>query len=293
MKNVLVTGGEGQLATCIKDISSVNEKYHFIYVDVDELDITKKNEVEDFFSKFKITHCINCAAYTAVDKAESDKISAHQINVVGAKNLAEACKKNKAILIHISTDFVFDGKQTNLYSEEDKACPLGVYGETKLKGEKEIGITLKEHFIIRTSWLYSEHNHNFLKTMIKLGKERDEISVVIDQIGTPTYAGDLAKVIIDLITLESDSYGKYHYSNEGVASWYDFAKAIFEECKIDIRLFSIKSEAYPTPAERPKFSVMDKSKIKKDFALIIPYWRDSMKICLRRLDVSYKKTITN
>ncbi|WP_350293394.1 dTDP-4-dehydrorhamnose reductase [uncultured Croceitalea sp.] len=283
MKNILVTGGNGQLATCIRNISSNVEECNFIFVDVDELDIAKKTDVKIFFKKNNITHCINCAAYTAVDRAESDQNLAKRINITGAKNLAEECKNNAATLIHISTDFVFDGKKNSHYNEKDKEAPLGVYGETKLLGEKEIVSILKEHFIIRTSWLYSEYGHNFLKTMLKLGEEKKIISVVVDQIGTPTYAGDLAKVIVDLIMSGSSSYGTYHYSNEGVSSWYDFAKAIFDEARIKVNVVPIKTEAFPTPAERPRFSVMDKSKIKKKLSLPIPYWRDSLAICLTKL----------
>lgn len=284
MNNVLVTGGKGQLASCIKDISSSLKKHNFIYVDVDELDITKMSDVETFFNKNKITHCINCAAYTAVDKAESDIDLTQKINVDGAKNLALACRENNAILVHISTDFVFDGNQTSFYTEEAPGAPLSVYGKTKFNGEKAITEVLKEHFIIRTAWLYSEHGNNFLKTMLRLGRERDQLSVVFDQIGTPTYAGDLAKVLVDIVFSNNKVYGLYHYSNEGVASWYDFAKAIFDESNIDIELLPIKSEAYPTPAQRPNFSVMDKSKIKNNFILTIPYWRESLKLCLTKFD---------
>jgi len=293
MKNVLVTGGNGQLASCIKDVSLHLNDFNFIYVDVEELDITKNDEVNAFFENNLISYCINCAAYTAVDLAESNEKLAKSVNVVGSANLATACAENNAILMHVSTDFVFDGRQTTFYNETDKENPLGVYGETKLNGEKKIANSLKEHFIIRTSWLYSEHGHNFLKTMLRLGQERDKLSVVADQIGTPTYAGDLAKIIIDIIISENTLFGTYHYSNEGVASWYDFAKTIFDESQITITLSPIKSEAYPTPAERPKFSVMDKTKIKEAFDLVIPYWRDSLQICLDRLNAINQKTLIN
>ena len=286
MKNILVTGGNGQLATCIKDISKDIVDQNFIYVDVEELDITKKGDIEDFFANNKITHCINCAAYTAVDKAESDEDLAKKINVVGARNVALVCSENKTTLIHISTDFVFNGKQTKLYSEGDDEQPLGIYGETKLLGEKEIETALNQYFIIRTSWLYSEHGHNFLKTMLRLGSEREKLSVVSDQIGTPTYAGDLAGLIVAIIQDESIDYGIYHYSNEGVASWYDFAKAIFDESKTEVMLFPINSTDYPTPAERPKFSVMDKTKVKKNFQIEIPYWRDSLVNALTKCKIA-------
>jgi len=280
MSNVLVTGGKGQLASCLKDITKKTEGHNFIYIDVDELDITKRNNIEDYFKKHEIAYCINCAAYTAVDKAESEEAIAKTINVIGAKNLALACKNNGATLIHISTDFVFDGKQTKPYTEEDKEEPLGVYGKTKLLGENEITTSLKEHFIIRTSWLYSEHGNNFLKTMLRLGKKKNKLNVVADQIGTPTYAKDLAQVIMTIIKTGNTSYGTYHYSNEGVASWYDFARAIFEQVNFEVKVTSVKTELYKTAAERPKYSVMDKSKIKNQLTLIIPDWRDSLKQCL-------------
>jgi dTDP-4-dehydrorhamnose reductase len=283
MKNILVTGGKGQLASCIKDVSANLDNLNFIYVDIDQLDITDMKSVNTFFKINSVSYCINCAAYTAVDKAESNKEFAERVNVLGAKNLAIACESNGAVLIHISTDFVFDGMHTKLYDEKDKANPLSVYGMTKLNGELVIADVLKEHIIIRTSWLYSEHGQNFLKTMIKLGSERDSLGVVADQIGTPTYAGDLAKTIVTIIGEEKTNYGTYHYSNEGVASWYDFAKAIFDISEITVALSPIKTEAYPTPAIRPRYSVMDKSKIKEELRFNIPYWRDSLEVCLKRL----------
>lgn len=280
MKNILVTGGKGQLASCIKNITKHLEGYHFIYIDLDELDISESTEVNKFFEAEDIYYCVNCAAYTAVDKAEMELDLAMKVNKGGAQNLAEACNKHGAGLIHISTDFVFDGTQTRLYTEEVLPKPLGVYGITKLQGEKAVANTLKEHFIIRTSWLYSEHGHNFLKTMLRLGNEKEELNVVCDQIGTPTYAGDLAKIIIKIITEDIKAFGVYHYSNEGVASWYDFAKSIFDESNMDVKVLPVNTEAYPTSAKRPLFSALDKSKIKKALLVEIPYWRDSLKNCL-------------
>lgn len=280
MKNTLVTGGKGQLATCIKDITKDINDLNFIYVDVDQLDITDLNAVNTFFINNEISYCINCAAYTAVDNAERNKDIAEKVNVLGVRNLANACKSNQSVLIHISTDFVFDGLQTSFYNEEDKENPLSIYGLTKLQGEIAIAESLKEHFILRTSWLYSEHGQNFLKTMLRLGSERDSLGVVADQIGTPTYAGDLAKVIVAIIDKEKPRFGTYHYSNEGVASWYDFAKAIFDISNTKVDISPIKTQAYPTPAKRPNFSVLDKSKIKNALELEIPYWRDSLRGCL-------------
>lgn len=283
MKNILVTGGKGQLATCIKDVTKDINDLNFIYVDLDQLDITDLNEVNTFFLNNEFSYCINCAAYTAVDNAETNKDIAEKVNVLGARNLANACKSNQSVLIHISTDFVFDGLQTDFYTEEDKENPLSIYGLTKLQGEIAIAESLKEHFILRTSWLYSEYGQNFLKTMLRLGAERDSLGVVVDQIGTPTYAKDLALIVLKIIVKDKADFGTYHYSNEGVASWYDFAKAIFEESNMLVKLNPIKSDAYPTPAVRPKFSVMDKSKIKSVWSLEIPYWRDSLKECLLKM----------
>lgn len=280
MKNVLVTGGKGQLATCLKDITNDLKDFNFIYVDLEELDITKVVQVDTFFKQNNIKYCINCAAYTAVDTAESHPGLAEIVNVDGAKNLANACRQNEAILIQISTDFVFDGKKATGYTESDEEGPVSVYGATKLKGEKAVIESLKEHFIIRTSWLYSEYGHNFLKTMLKLGAERDSLSVVCDQIGTPTYAGDLASLVVDIIVEDNINYGTYHYSNEGVASWYDFAKAIFDISGISVELSPIKTDAYPTAAKRPSYSVMDKTKIKSTFSIEIPYWRESLRKCI-------------
>lgn len=277
MINVLVTGSNGQLGNCLKDLTTNDENFNFIYTDFQELDITNLIAVKQFFSSKKINYCINCAAYTAVDKAESEPDVAYNINVLGAKNLALACKINQATLIHISTDFVFDGKKTTPYTELDATNPISVYGKTKLEGELAIQNILTNYFILRTSWLYSEHGNNFMKTMLKLGKERDELSVVNDQIGTPTYAGDLAKVIIDIIKASKKTYGLYHFSNEGALSWYDFAKAIFNESCLPVNVKPTHTDAYKTVATRPKFSVLDKSKIKNDLQIQIPFWKDSLK----------------
>lgn len=277
MKNVLVTGGKGQLALCIKDLAKKLVDFSFVFVDFDELDIANNEDVVDFFKNRKIEYCINCAAYTNVDKAETDKELAKRVNEKGVRYLAESCKKNNVVLIQISTDFVFDGKQSIFYEEEDKTNPLGVYGCTKLNGEIATVSTLEKHIIIRTSWLYSEYGNNFMKTMLRLGKEKDFLAVVTDQIGTPTYAKDLAKVILQFIIENNNSFGTYHYSNEGVASWYDFAKAIFEEAGMKTKTTPIKTEDYLTPAKRPKFSVLDKTKIKNILQIEIPYWKDSLK----------------
>ncbi|MBT7851490.1 MAG: dTDP-4-dehydrorhamnose reductase [Formosa sp.] len=275
MINVLVTGGNGQLASCIKDLEMKHKDLTIIYTDYQELNICDLSQIEMFFkSNIKIDYCINCAAYTAVDKAEVEVEKAFEINAQGAKNLAIVCKEQGIVLIHVSTDFVFDGQKTKPYIETDIPKPISVYGASKLKGEVEIQNTLKKHFIIRTSWLYSEHGANFMKTMLRLAETRDEISVVSDQIGTPTYAGDLAQVILNIVSSNNKSFGLYHYSNEGVVSWYDFAKVIFEESNTEIKINPIKTTAFPTLAKRPAYSVLDKTKIKKILNIKIPHWRE-------------------
>lgn len=284
MKKILVTGGRGQLASCIRSASENFGHLEFVYVDLDQLDITDSAAVDTFFNNGTFSYCINCAAYTAVDNAERDKETAQKVNVEGPRNLANACRTNNMILIHISTDFVFNGGQTKFYTEEDPTVPLSVYGATKLKGEQAIEGILKQYFIIRTAWLYSEHGNNFMKTMLRLGNERETLNVVYDQIGTPTYAGDLATVLIRIVSQGLDQFGLYHYSNEGVASWYDFAVAIMEEWGTSCKVLPIKTEAYPLPAKRPNFSVMDKTKIKSIFKIEIPYWKDSLKLCLSILN---------
>ncbi|WP_422350075.1 dTDP-4-dehydrorhamnose reductase [Flagellimonas sp.] len=280
---ILVTGASGQLGSTFKALVDEGKAQglDFVFKSSSELDITDYDAVNEELISLDYAYCINCAAFTNVDKAEAENELAYRVNVSGARNLALNCNESNTVLIHISTDFVFDGFMTTPYLEEDIARPIGFYGDTKYKGERAIINNLEEHFILRTSWLYSEFGHNFMKTMIQLGTERDELSVVYDQVGTPTYALDLAEVVLHIINAHSIEYGVYNYSNEGVASWYDFAKAIFDGYKIDVDLKPIRSEEYPTPAERPKFSVLDKSKIKTTFGLQIPHWRDSLSVALK------------
>ncbi|WP_369680354.1 dTDP-4-dehydrorhamnose reductase [Winogradskyella luteola] len=283
MMNVLVTGGMGQLAKSIKDIEAKypNIKLHF--KSSTELDITKKDTVKTIFNNQTFDYCINCAAYTAVDNAEKDSDSAYKVNELGVKNLAKECHIDKVILIHISTDFVFGGSGPIAYTEKDETNPQNVYGFSKLKGELAIEKSMNQYFILRTSWLYSEHNKNFMKTMIKLASDRQNLNVVDDQIGTPTYTKDLAEVIFKIIDTKHDNYGTYHYSNEGIASWYDFAYSIFDEINSDIKLLPIKTIDYPTPAKRPLFSVLDKSKIKENLNIHIPHWRSSLREAISNL----------
>ncbi|MBM1105250.1 dTDP-4-dehydrorhamnose reductase [Aurantibacter crassamenti] len=280
MKNVIITGGNGQLASCIKDAVQDLHDYNFNFIDIEDLDITDENAVNSFFQLNKPDWCINCAAYTAVDKAETEIEIARAVNVIGAKFLARASKRNKTKFIQVSTDFVFEGLKGTICTEEDETNPVSVYGVTKLEGEQETINEVEECLIIRTSWLYSEYGNNFLKTMLRLGSERDNLNVVCDQIGTPTYAGDLAQLIVKFIREDSLAYGLYHYSNEGVASWYDFALAIMKEGDLICKILPIKTEEYPTPAKRPAYSVMDKSKIKKTLSIEIPHWHDSLKKCM-------------
>ncbi|WP_299332768.1 dTDP-4-dehydrorhamnose reductase [uncultured Psychroserpens sp.] len=283
MKRVLVTGASGQLGQCIDAIKDNYQNLTFIYASRERLDISNKNEVDLFFKSNTVDWCVNCAAYTAVDRAESDIENAKQVNINAVRNLAEATLENNVRMIHVSTDFVFDGKHNKAYKEDAETNPLGVYGQTKLDGEKELATINPKHFIIRTSWLYSEFNSNFMRTMLRLSQDRDELNVVCDQIGTPTYAKDLADALLQIISQDSSAYGIYHYSNEGVASWYDFAKAIFEINANHMKVNPIDSSSFPTPAQRPHFSVLDKTKIKKTFNLEIPYWKDSLKIAISNL----------
>ena len=282
MTTILVTGANGQLASCIKDISKAYNHFKFIYTNHQDLDICDYSQLDNFFKLNTIDYCINCAAYTVVDKAEEDVEEAFLVNAIGVKNLAESCKIHQAILIHISTDFVFDGTKQSPYLETDSTNPLNIYGKSKLQGELEIQRILDTYFIIRTSWLYSEHGNNFMKTMLRLAESRKEISVVNDQIGSPTYAGDLAKVIIEIINRESKEFGLYHFSNEGSISWYDFANAIFKLSNKNILLKPINTISYPTPANRPKYSVLDKSEISKMLNVSIPYWDKSLELVVNR-----------
>jgi dTDP-4-dehydrorhamnose reductase len=286
MNNIVVFGSSGQLGQCFKKLAE-NEGISSIYFPAEtEANILDIEALKKVFETYKPSYCINCAAYTAVDKAEDEQETALKINKTGVENLSMLCLQNGSTLFHISTDFVFKGDKSTPRSENDEATPINVYGQTKLDGEQVVEALLKKYFIIRTGWLYSEYGNNFVKTMLKLGSEREELKVIADQTGTPTYAFDLAACIIDIIKNKSTTYGTYHYSNEGIASWYDFAKAIFEISGTVIKVLPIKTEEYKTKAVRPAYSVMDKSKIKKTFQMEIPYWRDSLVVCINKLKES-------
>jgi dTDP-4-dehydrorhamnose reductase len=280
---VLVTGANGQLGQAIQSIAEKFPDIEFEFCDSEKLDITDYDNVNAVFNEFIPKYCINAAAYTAVDKAESEPDKAYSINVLGSQNLAKICKMNGTILLHVSTDFVFDGTKKTPYTELEEPNPTGVYGQTKLDGEEAIKELWEKHFIIRTSWVYSQFGNNFMKTMLRLGTEREELSVVNDQIGTPTNAVDLAEVLIKMVEschaelVSASNYGIYNFSNEGQCSWYDFAKKIFEINNITIDLHPIPTKDYPTPAKRPAYSVLDKNKIKTTFGIEIDSWENSLK----------------
>lgn len=279
----LVFGGSGQLGSCLATVAELKHFHEIIFPDEQQANILNVDGLTLLFE----THCpgyvINCAAYTAVDKAEDEPELARQVNRDGAENLAKLCNKYNCTLIHISTDFVFEGNTPVLLNEDAAANPISVYGLTKLEGEEAIKQHTNKYYTLRTSWLYSEYGNNFVKTMLRLAEDRTELNIIADQVGTPTYAIDLAEAILEVIKTDNGQYGIYHYSNEGITSWYDFAVAIFSIAGVNINVNPIKTSEYPTKATRPKFSAMDKSKIKSTFGLKIPYWRDSLKECIKAL----------
>ena len=284
-KNVLITGANGQLGSEMRRLGAVSPN-NYIYTDVAELDITDAAAVAQFVKENAVNIIVNCAAYTNVDKAESDEPTAELINATAVANLAAAMKEVDGTLFHVSTDYVFGNEGNTPRTEDMPLNPLGVYGRTKLRGEQAIAETGCKAVIIRTAWLYSEFGNNFLKTMMRLTAEREELNVVFDQVGTPTYAGDLALAIFSIIEggLYAGNEGIYHFSNEGVCSWYDFATEIAmaagnTACKV----LPCHSDEFPSPVKRPSFSVLDKTKIKNTFAIEIPHWRDSMLYCIKRL----------
>jgi dTDP-4-dehydrorhamnose reductase len=291
-KHVLITGSNGQLGQELKALvakqTDKNDDTQFFFTDRDSLDITDKNALTAFIETKSINTIINCAAYTAVDKAEEDWETAYKINHIAVRNMAELSKEKGIWLIHVSTDYVFDGTNDIPLCEEDSCNPQGVYAKSKHKGEEEISrINPVGAIIIRTSWIYSSFGHNFVHTMLRLGKERESLSVVSDQIGTPTYARDLAAAILKIVRkgiIPSKHVEIYHYSNEGFCSWYDFAQAIFEISNINCKVSPITTEQYPTPAKRPLYSVLNKKKIVNTYDLKIPYWKDSLKSCIALLN---------
>ena len=288
--NILVTGANGQLGNEMRIVSK-NSSDRYIFTDVEDLDILDKKAVMDCVKREKSDVIVNCAAYTNVDKAEDEPVFAEKLNATAVEYLAEACKDNDAMLIHISTDYVFGGNEDNTpRTETEPANPTGAYGRSKLHGEQAIEKVGCRHIIIRTAWLYSEFGNNFVKTMRKLTAERDSLKVVFDQVGTPTYALDLAKAIEAFIERLKTANGQqpiangiYHFSNEGVTSWYDFAKEICELSGNKCDIQPCHSDEFPSKVKRPSYSVLDKTKIKKELNITIPYWKDSLKICVNRI----------
>ena len=278
---ILVTGAGGQLGSEIRNLAPQFPSLDFTFTDRTQLAIEELESLESYFSNHQFTHCINCAAYTAVDKAEEESAQAFLINSAGVKNLALACHSRGITLIHISTDYVFDGKADTPYKEVDETDPVNLYGASKLEGEQQALQHNQNTIIIRTSWLYSVHGKNFVKTMIRLMKERERIGVVADQVGSPTHARDLAAAILKIITdREHPTPGIYHYCNQGVISWYQFAVSIKEiidsKCVVD----AIQTQEYPTPAKRPTYSAFDTTKIQADFGIVIPDWETSLRDCI-------------
>jgi dTDP-4-dehydrorhamnose reductase len=286
--NILVTGSNGQLGSEIKDLAKTYINFSFFFTDSKDLDICNSIQLETYIKDENINTVINCAAYTAVDKAEQDAEIAERVNSIGVLNLVNALKKVDGKLIHISTDYVFDGDYFLPYKESDPVSPIGVYGATKRVGELSVINSDIDSIVIRTSWLYSSYGNNFVKTMLRLGNEKENLGVIFDQVGTPTYARDLAKICLEILSgSTSENINKngnlYHYSNEGVASWYDFAISIMELGGENCKVKPIQTKDYPTLAKRPHYSVLNKSKIKTDFKIEIPYWRDSLKDCIEKI----------
>ena len=282
--NILVTGCNGQLGNEIQLLEKGNGKHVFFNTDVNELDITDENAINAFVDANNIDGIINCAAYTAVDKAESNEALCHTLNATAPGYLAAAMGKRGGWMVQVSTDYVFDGTKHTPYSETDPTCPDSVYGRTKLEGEQLVRQHCERAMIVRTAWLYSIFGNNFVKTMIRLGKEKTELGVIFDQIDTPTYARDLAVAIMTAVE-KGIIPGIYHFSNEGVTSWYDFTKAIHRIAGISgCHVRPIHTEEYPTPARRPHYSVLDKTKIKATYNIEVPYWEESLAECISKLD---------
>ena len=283
MSKIIIIGSKGQLGNEFQALAPSYSQFEFFYFDRDELDITIAEAVNNKIAEIKPAYLINCAAYTAVDKAETDIEAAFAINSEAVKNLATACTANNVKLVHISTDYVFDGNATEPIDEQYPVNPVSVYGHSKLKGEEEALKYNEDCIIIRTAWVYSIYGNNFVKTMVRLMNSRPEISVVSDQFGTPTYAADLAKAIMDIITSNKWVGGMYHFTNEGEISWYDFANEIKSRINYKGLVIPIPTEGYPTPAKRPKYSVLQKKKIQETFNVEIRDWKESLEECMNKL----------
>lgn len=286
MMTILVTGSNGQLGNEMQQIAKQYPNYKFIFTDVAELDICDIKAVQLFAQENGVNYIVNCAAYTAVDKAETDQELCYKINRDAIRNIGEVAKKLNIKVIHISTDYVFDGTNHIPYTEEMDVCPTSIYGKSKLDGEIALMQTDCEALILRTSWLYSTFGNNFVKTMIKLGTDRDALGVIFDQVGTPTYAADLADAIMKIINHPTFSTGIYHFSDEGVCSWYDFTKSIHRLSNIRCNVKPIETKDYPVATPRPHYSVLNKSKLKSTFGIVIPHWEESLEKCIQRLSKS-------
>jgi len=284
MKNILITGANGQLGNEMRLLSSENNQYNYFFTDVQELDICDEQAIQTFVTENQIDVIVNCAAYTAVDKAEDNADLCRKLNAVAPGYLAKAAESRGAAMIQVSTDYVFNGTNHIPYTEEEPTCPASVYGNTKLEGEQNVMTNCSKAIVIRTAWLYSTFGNNFVKTMIRLGKERESLGVVFDQIGTPTYARDLAKAIYAAI-YRGVVPGIYHFSNEGVCSWYDFTLAIHRIAGINTcKVSPLHTADYPAKAARPHYSVLDKTKIKKTFDIEIPHWEVSLQECINDIN---------
>lgn len=280
MKTILVFGGKGQLAQCIQKVGGEFPALKIISCSSKEVDITKPESIQEAFDLYLPDAVLNCAAYTAVDLAEEEQEKAFQINRDGPVEIAKICKKHNCQLVHISTDFVFEGKSCRPLTEEDPAISSAVYGASKRAGELGVQEHMQQYLILRTSWLYSEFGNNFVKTMLQLSQTKPQLSIVMDQVGTPTYAVDLARAILTMLSGPKFVPGIFHYSNEGVASWYDLAYVLFDKYGLDYPVFPINSSEYPTKAKRPAYSVLDKKKIKNTYNIKIPHWQDGLTRCL-------------
>lgn len=286
MIQVLVTGANGQLGHSLQARAKDYPAFAFHFTDVDTLDLCDAEAVRRYVVNNRVSYILNCAAYTAVDKAESNEALCVRINSDAVRNLGEAAQEVGAKVIHISTDYVFDGTSCRPYVETDPTCPISVYGRTKLAGEEALRMVCPDAVIIRTAWLYSEYGNNFVKTVLRLGAERDELRFIFDQVGTPTYAGDLADAMLAIVAQAEQGHfvsGIYHFTNEGVCSWYDFTVKILQLAQLPKRVIPIETKDYPTPAARPHYSVLNKGKIKATYGLTIPHWEVSLQDCLRQL----------
>ncbi len=288
--SLLITGADGQLGRALRRLIDADPRYRAVYTDVDTLDLTDPQAVDRYVAETAPDFIVNCAAYTAVDRAEAEEALCARVNTEAVGHIAAAARSHKCRVIHISTDYVFNGENYKPYTESDKPDPCSAYGRTKLRGEGILMSLCPDSIIIRTAWLYSEDGNNFVKTMLRLGAEKQEIGVVADQIGTPTYAGDLASAVMSVISVENPQPGIYHFTDEGAASWYDLAIAVMRRAALPCRVKPLLTRQYPTPARRPHYSLLDKTKIKDTFNITIPHWADSLNLCVDNLLKTLSRT---